>query len=79
MPSRACAETRLSGQFGADIRSFDDLTTAGVLLTPRGDGQRPWATTFCMVEGDLELSDEEVTQMIDFWGIAGLANLTDDD
>jgi hypothetical protein len=43
------------------------LTTVGVLLTPRGDGSRPWDTTVSAVRGDLRLSDDEAAQYRELW------------
>lgn len=46
-----------------------DRTTVGVLLTPRGDGRRPWDTTVIGVRGESQLSDEELTAYRDMWPI----------
>jgi hypothetical protein len=43
------------------------LTSIGVLLTPRTDGRRDWDTTMCAVNGELELTEEEVTQYRMLW------------
>jgi hypothetical protein len=45
----------------------EELTTVGVLLTPRRDGQRPWDTTMVAASGDLELTDEEIDAYRSFW------------
>lgn len=39
-----------------------DLTSIGVLLTPRNDGDREWDITMSGYHGDLELTDEELRQ-----------------
>lgn len=43
------------------------LTTVGVLLTPRPDGQRPWDTTLAAVSGDLQLTPEELSLYREVW------------
>ena len=45
-----------------------ELTTVGVLLTPRRDGRRPWDTSMCAVAGDLGLTDEDLDAYRDVWG-----------
>ncbi|MGO4341528.1 hypothetical protein [Pedococcus sp. 2YAF34] len=45
----------------------DGTRTAGVLLTPRGDGLRPWDTTCFFIEGDLSLTPEEEAAMRKLW------------
>ncbi|WP_218129134.1 hypothetical protein [Nonomuraea maritima] len=39
-----------------------ELTSIGVLLTPRNDGHRDWDTTMIAVQGDPELTEEELQQ-----------------
>ena len=46
----------------------EELVTAGVLLTPRLDGLRPWDTTMCAVAGDLGLTPESLSDYIEVWG-----------
>ncbi|MGH2917846.1 MAG: hypothetical protein ACRDLS_04495 [Solirubrobacteraceae bacterium] len=46
---------------------LEDLTTVGVLLTHRTDGQRPWDTTITAVRGDLKLTAEEIAQYEELW------------
>ncbi|WP_329182816.1 MULTISPECIES: hypothetical protein [Streptomycetaceae] len=48
----------------ADMRQ---LTSVGVLLTPRTDGYRDWDTTVFAVQGDLELSEEELQAYRALW------------
>lgn len=45
----------------------EDLTTVGVLLSPRTDGRRPWDTTMVGGTGNLELTDEELTAYRQLW------------
>ncbi len=54
-----------------------ELTTVGVLLTPRRDGQRPWDTTIVAATGDLELTDEELASYRTVWQSEGEATLRD--
>lgn len=42
-----------------------------VFLTPRLDNVRPWDTTLLVVEGDLELSDEQMASYVALWGKRG--------
>lgn len=49
----------------------EDITRArsiAVLLTPRLDNVRPWDTTLLVVEGDLQLSDEQMANYAALWG-----------
>lgn len=49
----------------------EDITRArsiAVLLTPRLDNVRPWDTTLLVVEGDLQLSDEQLASYAALWG-----------
>jgi hypothetical protein len=39
----------------------DDSITVAILLTPRPDGHRRWDTTLVAVQGDLALTDEQLT------------------
>jgi hypothetical protein len=43
------------------------VTTIGVMLTPRYDGQRPWDTTALGVTGPLQLSEKELTEYRRLW------------
>jgi hypothetical protein len=43
------------------------LTTVGVVLTPRGDGVRPWDTTMIATSGDLQLDAEVVAEFRKIW------------
>jgi hypothetical protein len=45
-----------------------ELTSVGVLLTPRHDGLRPWDTSAVRVSGPVEISDDELTQLHNLWG-----------
>lgn len=52
----------------------ENIATArsiAVLLTPRSDNARPWDTTLLVVEGDLQLSDEEIASYVALWGKRG--------
>lgn len=49
------------------IVGLDDMTTVGILLTHRADGQRPWDTTMVAVRGDLGLTEEEIEQYKTVW------------
>ena len=53
-----------------------DMTTVGVLLTPRSDGRRPWDTTTCAVAGDLRLTADQLTAYRQLWGPAGTRTRT---
>jgi len=50
-----------------------DLTTVGVLLTPRKDGYRPWDTSMSAVNGDLGLTEEDLVPYRELWPNEGLA------
>jgi hypothetical protein len=39
-----------------------DITSVGVLLTPRHDGYRDWDTTMAAIHGDPHLTDQELQQ-----------------
>lgn len=41
--------------------------TVGVLLTPRGDGHRPWDTTMSAVAGRIALPAEELAAFVEVW------------
>ncbi|MFF0465500.1 hypothetical protein [Streptomyces mexicanus] len=47
-----------------------ESSTLGVLLTPRRDGVRPWDTTAVRVQGDPELSEEEIRVYSEAWNQA---------
>jgi hypothetical protein len=47
-----------------------DLTTVGVVLSPRHDGKRLCDTTMVAVSGDLKLTDEELSAFREFWSQA---------
>jgi hypothetical protein len=49
------------------LTGIDDLTTVGILLTHRTDGQRAWDTTMVSVRGDLELTEEEIETFESVW------------
>lgn len=46
---------------------FENLTTVGVLLTPRNDGRRPWETTLAAVSGDMGYSRSDVESLRELW------------
>jgi hypothetical protein len=50
-----------------DFESLTDATSIGVLLTPRNDGYREWDTTIIAVNGDPELTEEELSQFRACW------------
>jgi hypothetical protein len=49
------------------ITGETDLTTVGVLLTPRADGYRPFDTSMSAVKGDLGLTPEAVAAYREHW------------
>lgn len=49
------------------VDQAEELTTVGVLLTPRHDGKRPWDTSMVTTFGDLELTDEEIANYRSVW------------
>jgi hypothetical protein len=55
-------------QRAQDIGGAHDLVTVGVLLTPRYDGLRPWDTTMARVEGEIDLTAEELDRLLELWG-----------
>lgn len=65
------------GRFGwwVQLRHYDhsqvldaqDLTTVGVLLSPRHDGVSAFDTTMFAVRGELEFSDDELRVLRDAW------------
>ncbi len=54
-------------EFSIALGSSKGLMSVGVLLTPRHDGLRPWDTTIYAVDGDLDLTPEEVRSMAKVW------------
>lgn len=50
-----------------DLGSVSETTSIGVLLTPRHDGYREWDTTMIAVEGDLNLTEDELNQSRALW------------
>jgi hypothetical protein len=48
----------------------ESVTTVGVILTPRYDGQRPWDTTAIGVTGKLGLVPEELESFRELWRTA---------
>ncbi|PQZ92887.1 hypothetical protein CQ018_10430 [Arthrobacter sp. MYb227] len=58
----------------SERKQTEDIATAqsiAVLLTPRADYVRPWDTTLLVVEGDLQLSGEEMASYLAIWGKRG--------
>ncbi|MGI5155867.1 hypothetical protein [Microbispora sp. CA-102843] len=47
--------------------NLPELTSIGVLLTPRSDGYRDWDTTMVAVQGDPEVTEEELQQYHEVW------------
>lgn len=56
----------------ARLDGADDLTTVGILLTPRSDGLRRWDTAIAALRGDLQLTSERVTALENLWGAQDL-------
>jgi hypothetical protein len=56
-----------------EITGDMDLTTVGVVLSPRHDGKRLFDTTMVAVTGDLKLNDEELSAFRKFWSQADRA------
>ena len=54
-------------EFTERLGTTDDSVTVGVLLTPRPTGRRKWDTTMVVAEGDLALTDEELSAFIGVW------------
>lgn len=50
-----------------ESRRDTDITTVGVLLTPRRDGVRAFDTTISAVRGELKFSDEELHALRQAW------------
>lgn len=50
-----------------ELRGDTDITTVGVLLTPRHDGVRAFDTTMSAVRGELKFSDEELHARRQAW------------
>jgi hypothetical protein len=57
-------------ELGADSGGLEDINSAGILLTPRHDGLRPWDTTLVFVSGDPGVTGEELAQMRRLWAVA---------
>ena len=47
--------------------NLPELTSIGVLLTLRTDGYRDWDTTMIAIQGDPELTEEELEQYRELW------------
>lgn len=54
-------------EFGEDLGSAVNLTSIGVLLTPRKDGVRPWDTTMLRISGPIDLGQDELESMRRPW------------
>ncbi|WP_205697554.1 hypothetical protein [Conexibacter sp. SYSU D00693] len=54
-----------------EATSNNELTTVGVLLTPRTDGRRPWDTTMAAVSGRVEFEAEELQAVRAVWPMPG--------
>lgn len=52
----------------AQTENITEARSIAVLLTPRLDNVRPWDTTLLVVEGDLQLSDEQLVSYEALWG-----------
>lgn len=53
-----------NGTRGGDL---DNLTSVGVLLTPRRDDYRDWDTTMVGITGDPELTEDELRESRELW------------
>jgi hypothetical protein len=53
-----------------------ELTSTGVLLTPRHDGQRTWDTTVITAQGDLGFTDDELRGFESVWGQPGTTSIS---
>jgi hypothetical protein len=51
-----------------EASGVEELTSVGVLLTPRHDGMRSWDTTAVRVSGRLEIPDDELKKLHRLWG-----------
>lgn len=60
------------------IPEQSDITTIGVLVTPRHDGVRPWDTTAAMTRGDQEFAPEYRKAVELLWGQFGESVVHDD-
>jgi hypothetical protein len=49
------------------VRGDSDITTVGVLVTPRHDAVRAFDTTMVAVRGELQFSDEELQALRQAW------------
>jgi hypothetical protein len=49
------------------VRGDTDVTTVGVLLTPRHDGKRAFDTTVAAVPGELQFTAEELAVLRQAW------------
>lgn len=52
----------------AQTENITKARSIAVLLTPRLDNFRPWDTTLLVVEGDLQLSNEQLASYAALWG-----------
>ena len=54
-------------QMGEALGDHQDITTVGIVVTPRTDGQRPWDTSMIAAWGDLGLEPDEIQEWEGFW------------
>lgn len=54
-------------QFGQVMGAVDELASVGVLLTPRRGSTRRWDTTMVRVQGDPELTADELAGLEELW------------
>lgn len=62
---------------GTRVGTFDTLRSIGVLLTPRAEGPRRWDTTMLVLEGDPELSTEDLVHFRELWDRDHVGGATD--
>lgn len=49
------------------VAGVDDLTSVGILLTPRSDGRRVFDTTMLMARGQIDFTADEIRALRDAW------------
>jgi hypothetical protein len=54
-------------EFGIDLGTPKELTSVGILLTPRHDDVRPWDATMIRASGEFDLAPQELGEMRMLW------------
>jgi hypothetical protein len=54
-------------EFANDLGTPEELTSVGILLTPRHDDVRPWDTTMIRASGEFDLTPQELAEMRMLW------------